>query len=129
MAISDPTGTIASPLPAIARTSPGDDTDRIVQIAVEHEAGLIVVGLPLTLEGRRGKQAMAVDEFRRLLARKSPMPVEPYDERLSTVEAARGLRSAGVRPSRDRGRLDSAAAAVVLQSYIDSASYKRTRRE
>ena len=87
------------------------------------------MGLPLTLEGRRGKQARAVDEFRRLLAAKSPVPVETYDERLSTVEAARGLRSAGVRASRDRGRLDSAAAAVVLQSYLDSAVYRRTRAE
>jgi putative Holliday junction resolvase len=83
--------------------------------------------MPLTLEGRRGKQARVVDEFRRMLAEKSPVPVETYDERMSTVEAARGLRSSGVQPSRDRARLDSAAAAVVLQAYLDSARFKRSR--
>lgn len=119
---------IASPLSALVRTGPDADADRVLQVAAEHGAGLILVGIPLMLSGRRGTQARAVDEFRRRLAKKSPVPVETYDERLSTVEAARGLRSAGVKPSRDRARLDSASAAVVLQSYLGSAQGKRAQK-
>ena len=87
------------------------------------------MGIPLTLLGQRGTQAKTVHEFRRQLTHKSTLPVGTYDERLSTVEAARGLRAAGAKPSRDRARLDSASAAVVLQSYLDSAKRKRARRK
>jgi putative Holliday junction resolvase len=125
LAISDPTGVIATPLPALTRRQPNDDAATVVRVAAEHDVGLIVVGLPLTLAGRRGPQARAVDAFRRLLAQVSPVPVTARDERLSTVEAARDLQAAGIQPSRDRARLDSAAAAVVLQSYLDSTALKR----
>jgi putative Holliday junction resolvase len=114
-------------LPALTRRRPEDDAADVVRLAAEHEAGLILVGLPLLLSGRRGPQARAVDAFRRLLAELSPVPVTTCDERLSTVEAARDLRAAGVRPSRDRARLDSAAAAVILQSYLDSPALERRR--
>lgn len=116
---------IATPLPALIRRQPEDDAASVVRLAAEHDAGLIVVGMPLTLAGRRGAQARAVDAFRRLLSQASPVPVATSDERLSTVEAARGLHAAGAQPSRDRARLDSAAAAVVLQSYLDSIALKR----
>jgi putative Holliday junction resolvase len=120
---------IASPLPALVRTESNADADRVLEVAAEQGVRLMLVGIPFTLSGQRGSQARAVDEFRRLLAKKSALPVATYDERLSTVEAARALRSAGVKPSRDRARLDSASAAVVLQSYLDAAQARRTRRE
>lgn len=126
VAVSDPTGLIATPGQAIVRSDIASDIGAILATAQAADAVRIIVGLPLTLEGRAGAQARSVKEFCRALRAKTDLPVETYDERLSTVEATRGLRAAGVKASRDRGRLDSASAAVILQSYLESRSMRGT---
>ena len=120
LALSDPTGVIASPIEAIEL----DDSEAAHDQAARHASGLelseIVVGMPYSMSGARGRQAGRVAAFVRELAKRVDVPVTTVDERLSTAQAERLLRDRGVEPSRDKGRLDSAAAAVILQSYLDS---------
>ncbi len=123
LAISDPTGTIASPLGVIERgATPAADYREIVARAREAGAERIVVGLPLSLSGREGPAARAARaEVAELSAEAGEkLPVEVHDERLTTVTAERAL--AATRRSR-RGRresIDAAAAAVILQSWLEA---------
>ena len=122
LAVSDPTGLLASPLGHVER-GPTDVQD-IIQTAEDNDAEQIVVGLPLTLAGESRVQAGKVRQFVRELRSATDIPVETVDERLSTAQAQRLLtdsdRSQGRRSNRDRGRIDSSAAAVILQAYLDS---------
>ena len=121
-AVSDPTGTIVSPLKAIQRAGLEEDLSAVTGLAVEQGAEAIVVGLPISLNGRMGPQARRIQEFTRVLSDRSTVPVHSQDERFSTVEAERLLRDAGRQPSRDKGLRDSAAACVILQAYLDARS-------
>ena len=117
---SDEAGILASPRAAITRIEEAVDVTAVLNAALKVDARLIVVGMPLTLAGKAGIQAKKTRRFVVLLKRSAEIEVVTWDERFSTVEAERGIRQAGGKPSRDRGRLDSAAAAVILQSYLDS---------
>jgi len=120
VAVGDPTGIVVTPMPAIQRSSLEDDLRAVVRLAGDHEAGIVVVGVPISLSGRIGPQARLVQRFIRALAREAPVPVYSQDERFSTVEAERLLREGGHQPSRDKGLRDSASAAVILRAYLDS---------
>ena len=107
-AISDPTGTIARPLRVIEPPDPR----RVAALADEHEAELVVVGLPVSLSGIEGPQAAQARAFRDALAAILDVPVELYDERLTTRLAERSARAgAGAEP-------DALAAAHLLESYL-----------
>jgi putative Holliday junction resolvase len=121
VAVSDPTGTVATPLATVPRRSPADDASAISRLAAEQEAGTVVVGLPVSLSGREGPAARAVlayvDQLRELL----PWLVfELADERLSTVAAERALVSGGVRRRARREVVDQVAASVFLQAWLDA---------
>ena len=88
--------------------------------AAERQVERIVVGMPLSLSGDMGPQARKVARFVEKLAAETDIPVEAFDERYSTAEARRLMAEAGAGRPRERGRVDAAAAAVILQSYIDS---------
>ncbi len=120
LAVSDETGVLATPAEAIRRTDPESDARAVIAVAERVGAGRIVVGMPVSLNGTYGSQARRVQGFRRILIETTELVVESWDERFSTVEAERRLRESGVEPSRDRARLDSAAAAIILQSYLDA---------
>ena len=120
VALSDPSGLLASPLTTVQRSNPDNDVAEVARLANEHEAERVIVGLPVSLSGEEGPQARAVRAFMARLRRGCPAPVEPWDERFSTAEAERRLRQAGAQPSRQRGRLDAAAAAVILQGWLDA---------
>ncbi|MCH7745606.1 MAG: Holliday junction resolvase RuvX [Chloroflexi bacterium] len=120
VALSDPTGLLATPLTTIERKGQDSDIDAALRLATEHEVGEIVVGLPLSMSGRRGPQAGRVDAFVRALAERTDLPLKSVDERLSSVQAERMLRESGIEPSKNKARIDSAAAAIILQSYLDS---------
>ena len=120
VALSDPTGLLATPLTTIERKGQDSDIDAALRLATEHEVGEIVVGLPLSMSGRRGPQAGRVDAFVRALAERTDIPLKSVDERLSSVQAERMLRESGIEPSKNKARIDSAAAAIILQSYLDS---------
>ena len=117
LALSDPRGMLASPLGVVER-GPSDLAD-IARIAEENEAAEIVVGLPLSMSGDSGAQAGKVRGFIRDLKSKTDLPIKTVDERLSTVQAQGMLQRSGRRRQRDRGQLDAAAAAVILQAYLD----------
>ena len=120
VALSDDTGLLAFPLTALSRSDLGSDISRILETAKKHRVTEIVVGMPLSLTGKRGPQAHSTNRFIAVLTENTSIPIKTFDERLSTIEAERLLHQTGNRPSRDRGRLDAAAAAVILQRYLDS---------
>jgi len=109
-AISDPTGTLARPLDAVEPPDPA----AIVELASKEEAELVIVGLPTTLRGEEGEQAALSRAFAEQLAGLLDVPVETYDERLTTRMADRSARE-GARADRD-----SLAAAHLLESYLAS---------
>jgi putative pre-16S rRNA nuclease len=120
LAVSDPDGRVALPMTVMARTGRSDAIE-IVELARREGAERIVVGLPLSSDGSRGPQATVALRFgERLAAAAGDIPVVFWDERFSTAEANRRMIDAGLsRASRDKIR-DAAAAAVMLQDYLDS---------
>lgn len=117
LALSDPTGMLASPYGFVER-GPSDIAD-IVSVAEENKVDEIVVGLPLSMSGDSGAQAGKVRGFIRDLKSQTDLPIRTVDERLSTVQAQGMLNQSGRRRQGDRGQLDAAAAAVILQTYLD----------
>ena len=120
VAVSDPTGLIVSPLAAIRRAGLDVDLAAIAGLAQEYAVVAIVVGLPVSLNGRLGPQGREVRSLIRALSERFEVPVHAQDERFSTVEAERLLREAGREPSRNKGLRDSAAACVILRAYMDA---------
>lgn len=120
VALSDPGGLLATPLTALRRRGESSDVKAVLGLADEHGVGEIIVGLPLSLSGHRGAQAQRVAQFTEALAKLAAVPVRSVDERYSSVEAERLLRESGVQPSRNKAQVDAAAAAVILQSHLDS---------
>ncbi len=122
IALSDPSRTIASPHTVVQRSKTLDlDYRAILDIAVEWEATLIVVGLPLSLNGKDGPAAKAarteVGALQTLAG--AELLVVLHDERLTTISAERSLREAGVRGRDQTAVVDKVAAAVMLQSFLD----------
>lgn len=123
LAVSDPTGTIAQPLPPLLRRrGKRPPIERLIAIARAHDARAFVVGLPLDLEGDEGPRAVEVRRFGEHLQARSGRPVHFWDERLTTARAERTLREIGISSSRRRaqGRTDAVAAALILQAYLDA---------
>ena len=120
IALSDTMGMIASPLTTIEHTSDAADINAVITLIEKNSVCEIVVGIPISLDGSIGNQAKRAAYFARLIAKESNKPVETIDERFSTQEAKRKIAEIGRQRSKDKGRLDSAAAAVLLQSYLDS---------
>ena len=116
------TGMLASPLTTITRTSEPEDIDTVLRLVDERGVGEIVVGLPLSLSGRMGPQARRTAQFTRRLSARTDVQVQSLDERYTTVQAERLMREVGAKPSRDKARVDAVAAAVLLQSYLDSGT-------
>ena len=120
VAVSDLTGTVASPLTVIQRSkSRRHDYERIAALVRVEEADVVVVGLPLSLSGAEGPAAKAARTEARALASVVDVPIETFDERLSTVTAERSLAEANVRGPARRQVIDKVAAAVFLQAYLD----------
>jgi putative Holliday junction resolvase len=109
-AISDPTGTLVRPLSAVEPP----EVERIAELAREHGAERVVVGLPVSLGGEEGEQARLSRAFVAELEGVLDLPIEMYDERLTTTRAERSAREGA------RGDPDSLAAAHLLESYLDS---------
>lgn len=122
VALSDPGRIIASALTVVERRSEDTAIGQIIAIAQEHEVERIVVGLPRSMDGSLGKQAQAVQSFVELLTGCTRLPVDTWDERLSTVAAERMLAEAGVKRDKRKERRDSLAAAFILQGYLDRES-------
>jgi putative holliday junction resolvase len=120
VAASDVSEALASPHSVIRRTSNAAAFDAVARIVAETGAELVVVGLPVSLDGTLHGQAQSVQTFAEKLRRRLPVPLVFADETLSTWRAEELLRASGVRPERIRERIDAAAAAVILQEYLDA---------
>jgi putative holliday junction resolvase len=121
VALSDPTGVIASPLTTIYRSNEKRDQQTIADLVAEHDVERVVVGMPWTLRGEVGPQAQKVIRFGERLEAMLSVPVAYWDERHSTSDAERIIGSRGRRRGRSgASRVDEVAAAVILQAYLDS---------
>jgi putative holliday junction resolvase len=121
VALSDPLGILASPLLVIEREKENADLAAIVKLVKKNGVEMIIVGLPQSMDGSLGAQAEKVKAFAEKLKEQSPVPVEFRDERLTTVVAKRMLEEAGIKKSARNKRIeyDAAAAAIILQSYLN----------
>jgi putative holliday junction resolvase len=120
VALSDELGLLASPLMILERRSRASDVAAIVDLVRAHGVTEIAVGHPKTLRGEIGPQARRAERFADEVARAVGVPVRLWDERYSTVEGAERLAHGGKRPRGRRPHPDAAAAAVILQGYLDS---------
>ncbi len=128
VAVSDLSGTIASPLVVIQRgTSKRHDLEEIARLARDEEADVIVVGLPLNLDGSMSKAARTATHEAKRLATLVDVPVEMHDERLTTVSADRNLLDAGLNAVDRRKVVDKVAAAIMLQSWLDARTIRLGR--
>lgn len=121
VAVSDRSGTIATPLTVIQRSGRRSlDHQRIAALVTEEEAEVLVIGMPLSLSGAAGPMARSAATEARELSTVVGVPVETYDERLTTVSADRVLMESGLRADQRRKVVDKVAAAVMLQAWLDS---------
>ncbi|HQY14825.1 MAG: Holliday junction resolvase RuvX [Ilumatobacteraceae bacterium] len=126
IAVSDRTGTIASPLTMLQRSgSVRRDHEAIRALVVEEEAEMLVVGLPLNMNGTSGPAAKAAIAEAEALATVVGVPVITFDERRTTVTADRALIEAGISAQARRKLVDKVAAAVLLQTWLDSRAGQR----
>jgi putative holliday junction resolvase len=120
VAVSDPSGTLASPHGVIERARDrAEDHAAIAALVTELDAERVVVGLPLSLSGATGPAAEAALSEATALASVLGVPVETFDERLTTVAASRSMRAGGTKARKQRKRIDEMAAAVMLQNWLE----------
>lgn len=120
VAISDPGGKLARPLVTLTRPKERPWLDLLEPLIRQHGPDEIVIGYPRRLDGSPGTLAAAVEELARGLGRISGVSVVLRDESLTTIEAAAKLAESGMRRRARRKKIDTAAAAVILQDYLDS---------
>jgi putative Holliday junction resolvase len=116
---------MASPLTIISRQNDGTDIGAVIDIVRKNDVGRIIIGLPLSMDGTLGVQAEKVKDFTAALQRHTDLPIEFRDERLSTVLAKRIVQA--VRKTNRGTRYDAAAAALILQSYLDDIAQTQGR--
>ena len=120
IAVSDPTGTLAQPLEAIPAEPFNQFLDRLKQLLHEKEVELILVGMPRNMDGSYGPAALKVQEFVGVLKEAVTVPIQTWDERLTSALANRFLIQADVRRSERRAKVDKTAAALLLQTFLGS---------
>ena len=120
VAISDAEEILASPLAIIIREDDEKTMADIIKLVDQHKAERIVIGLPYSLNGSIGIQANKVMDFVERLSKHTRANIEIWDERLSTVAVERLLREVGSKKAKKKAQLDDAAAAFILQGYLDS---------
>lgn len=120
VAISDPTGKMAQPLTVIERKTRDADIIAISKLIDEYKVDEIVVGIPVSMTGELGPQAQVVLEYIDRLKETIKVPIQTWDERLTTALAERALLESEVKRGRRKEVIDKVAAAAMLQSYLDS---------
>ena len=120
VAISDELRMMARPLEFIPAEPFPALVDRVKALIRDQQIELIVVGMPRNMDGTYGEAATKAREFVAALKDVIVVPIRTWDERLTTVSAAKALRSGGTKAANQRGKIDAAAAAVLLQGYLDS---------
>lgn len=119
LAVSDPLGITAQGLPTLQRTAIRKDIEHIRAVVEEYSVQKVVVGNPIGHAGKTTAMSRRAEEFAKKLRERLNCPVELWDERLTSVEANRMLRDAGLSISKRRQAVDRVAAALLLQNYLD----------
>ena len=120
VAISDSSGNLATPYEVVLRTGDRAQEHRQIRAIVEEvEAEIVVVGLPLSLDGSEGKAAKAAREEAKAIGQIVSLPLEMHDERFTTVEAERLLKEQGLKAPERRKVVDKVAAAILLQAWME----------
>ena len=120
VAVSDELKMIAQPLEFIPAEPFADVLARLKEIILQKEVELILVGMPRNMDGSYGPAALKVREFVAVLKDKIAVPIQTWDERLTSAQAQRFLIQGGVRREQRKQKVDKTAAAILLQSYLDS---------
>jgi putative Holliday junction resolvase len=128
LAISDETGTFAFPEGKLERRGKRVDLEALRSLVEERGILRIVMGLPIHMDGRKGKGVDAALRFARALSEVTGLTVDTIDERLTTVEAERVLQASGHNSKKQRGKVDSVAASIILSTYLE-AEKNRLERE
>src|SRR5206468_1785183 len=123
VAVSDPGGVLASPLATVERgRRHADDHRRIAELVADEDGVALVIGLPLSLDGSRGRAARLVEAEVAEIRAALDVPVVLHDERLTTVSAARSMQARGIKAKRQRSIVDQEAATVLLQAWLDGGA-------
>jgi putative Holliday junction resolvase len=120
LAVSDPLGMLATPLRTAEVSGTAQALDAVTEACREKEAECVVVGLPLNMDGTAGPMAEKVEAFVAVLRERLSVPVETWDERLSTAQVERSLLDADLSRRKRKGVRDKLAAQVILQGFLDS---------
>lgn len=120
MATSDLTRQVATPRETIRRTKFMADAKSLLDFAAKEDIGLLVLGLPINMDGTEGPRAQATRAFARNLAKLSPLPLVYWDERLSTAAVTRTMLEADLSRAKRAENVDKLAAAYILQSFLDA---------
>ena len=120
LAVSDELGLTAQGLPTLERTNIREDLGKLSQLIAEKNVSLILMGKPLHMSGREGRQTEFTRDFAERLKKAAAIPVQFWDERLTTVEAERVLRESGIGIQKRAQAVDRLAAVILLASYLDS---------
>ena len=119
IALSDPLGMTAQGLTVLKRRGLASDVDAVGGLVAQYNVERIVLGLPLTLGGERGRQAQKVETFAQALQHRIAVPVQLIDERLTTAQSERVLLEADVSRRKRKRVIDQLAAQLILQQYLD----------
>ena len=125
VAVSDPLGITAQGVEIITRKSPGklrQTLARIEELCASYEVGQIVLGFPKNMNNTEGERCELTLEFKEMLERRTGLPVELWDERLTTVSADRAMMDMGIRRENRKQYVDEIAAIFILQGYLDLKS-------
>jgi|TARA_B100001175_G_scaffold309904_1_gene312222 putative Holliday junction resolvase len=120
IAISDELKMIAQPLEFIPAEPFSGFLDRIKFLLSEYEVELLLLGMPRNMDGSYGDASIKVKEFEAILKKSTTIPIKTFDERLTSVQANRALTQGRVKKKKKRKNVDAMAAAILLQSYLDS---------
>jgi putative Holliday junction resolvase len=123
-AVSDPLGITAQPLVAIQRQGENRDIEAVGDLVREYSVRTVLIGLPLHLSGEEGTQAKQARRFWERIAERLGIPVETWDERMTTAQAERHLIASGVRRKKRKEIRDSLSAVILLQSALDYRNRK-----
>ena len=129
LALSDESQVLATPLETLRRREGKRfPMPRFLQLVALHSPVGLVVGLPLSLEGTEGDSALAAREVATTVTRRTGLPLEMWDERMSTARALAAIREQGGSTRGRKADVDSLAAAVLLQHFLDARRYRRTEK-
>ena len=119
LALSDPTGTLASPLPFLENQSPQQVTTALSELIQTHQIDGLIIGLPRNMDGTYGPSAQKVRDFIAQIQKSISLRITPIDERLTTAQASKQLSGIGLNQKQLRKKVDSSSACLILQQYLD----------